>query len=201
MTDNRRPTRAEATDVANAILDGTDAVMLSGESATGKYPAEAVAMLASIARSIEPHRPSHSVRETLRASSYGKEINAGDLISLGVEDALQRMDLAAVVIPSRSGDTARRLARMRLPVWIAAISASESTCQGLQFSYGVHPVREPEEPEDWSRYSKEWVRTQGLQGKSVILIQGRRPDTRRQTTAWRSLTWCDREDGPYEHPS
>jgi len=56
MTDHRRPTRAEATDVANAILDGTDCVMLSEESATGKYPVESVAMLSSIARAIEPHR-------------------------------------------------------------------------------------------------------------------------------------------------
>ena len=172
MTDNPRPTRAEATDVANAILDGTDGVMLSGESATGKYPVEAVAMLARIARSIEPHRPAHSVRETLKAISYGKEVNAGDLISLSVEAALQKMDLAAVVIPSRSGATARRLARLRLPVWIAAISASESTCQGLRFSYGVDPVHEPEDPEDWGAYARKWVRVRGLEGKIVILIQG-----------------------------
>jgi pyruvate kinase len=56
MTENRRPTRAEATDVANAVLDGTDCVILSEESATGKYPVEAVAMLAKIARATEPHR-------------------------------------------------------------------------------------------------------------------------------------------------
>ena len=66
MTDNRRPTRAEATDVANAILDGTDCVMLSGESAMGKYPVDAVAMLAKIAEATEPYRPGHHVREALK---------------------------------------------------------------------------------------------------------------------------------------
>ena len=62
MTDSRRPTRAEATDVANAILDGTDCVMLSGESAMGKYPVDAVAMLARIASVVEPHRGQETAR-------------------------------------------------------------------------------------------------------------------------------------------
>ncbi|OGP62063.1 MAG: pyruvate kinase, partial [Deltaproteobacteria bacterium RBG_13_47_9] len=67
MMNNRRPSRAEVTDVANAILDGTDCVMLSGESAMGKYPVEAAAMLAKIAAAIEPHRPGYYVGETLKA--------------------------------------------------------------------------------------------------------------------------------------
>src|SRR5512139_3502874 len=66
MTENRRPTRAESTDVANAILDGTDCVMLSGESAVGKYPVEAVAMLAKIAEGVEPHRVGHPVKDALK---------------------------------------------------------------------------------------------------------------------------------------
>ncbi len=77
MIENRRPTRAEATDVANAILDGTDCVMLSEESAMGKYPVDAVAMLVKIAQVVEPHRPGHYVRETLKNDRGGREDRYG----------------------------------------------------------------------------------------------------------------------------
>ena len=175
MTENRRPTRAEATDVANAILDGTDCVMLSAESAMGKYPVDAVAMLAKIAQAIEPHRPAHQVRDFLLGLASGPHVTTGDLISLSVESALHRMNLAAVVVPSRSGATVRRLARLRLPVWITAISRSEATCQGLQFSYGVYPVLESEDPEDWSRWATAWVRSREEVGDVAVLIAGPSP--------------------------
>ncbi len=136
MTGNRRPTRAEATDVANAILDGTDCVMLSEESAMGKYPVDAVAMLAKIAQAVEPNLPGRYVRETLESIASGEKISTGDLISLSVESALERMPVAGVIVRSRSGATARRLSRLRLPVWISAISRLETTCEALQFSYG-----------------------------------------------------------------
>jgi pyruvate kinase len=175
MTENRRPTRAEATDVANAILDGTDCVMLSGESAMGKYPVDAVAMLAKIAQAIEPHRPGYHVRDALLSIERRAHVTTGDLISLSVESALQRMNLAAVVVPSRSGATVRSLARLRLPVWITAVSGSEATCQGLQFSYGVFPVRESAEPEDWSAWAKAGVRSREEIGDVAILIAGPSP--------------------------
>jgi pyruvate kinase len=176
MTDNRRPTRAEATDVANAILDGTDCVMLSGESAMGKYPVEAVAMLGKIAATIEPYRPGIQVRKAIREVVTGTEVAPADLISLAVESALERMSLATILIPSRSGSTARRFARQRLPVWITAVSPLEATCQSLVFSYGVYAHHEPEEPDTWSHYAKAWVQTCELKGDRVILIEG--PSTR-----------------------
>jgi pyruvate kinase len=177
MTTNRRPTRAEATDVANAILDGTDCVMLSGESAMGQYPVEAVAMLAKIAAAIEPTRPAHQAREILRASGKEGEIRLADLIVLNVENTLERVSPALVIIPTRSGYTARRLARFRPPVWIAAVSAQESTCQQLQFTYGVHPVYEPDHPEDWNVYARNLLDNLGLQGDLVVLTEG--PSSRR----------------------
>jgi len=171
MTDNRRPTRAEATDVANAILDGTDCVMLSGESAMGKYPLEAVTMLAKIAAAIEPHRPSHDVREILKAFSRGGPVSLTDLIALSVETTLEHISPAAVIVPTRSGASARSITRFRLPVWIAAVSSQETTCQRLQFSYGVYPVHEPDHPEDWRVYARDWLNSHGVSGNLALLKQ------------------------------
>lgn len=172
MTTNRRPTRAEATDVANAILDGTDCVMLSGESAMGMYPVEAVEMLARIAASIEPHRQSHQVREALRGVGHEENLNLKDLIALSVETTLERISPAAVFVPTRSGASARSITRFRLPVWIAGISSQEATCQDLQFSYGVYPVHEPDHPEDWKAYVRGFLGSHGLGGNLVVLTEG-----------------------------
>ncbi|MGD8411550.1 MAG: pyruvate kinase, partial [Desulfobacterales bacterium] len=142
MTHSRRPTRAEATDVANAILDGTDCVMLSGESAMGEYPVDATAMLAKIAAATEPHRTYNPIEGQLRSRRESDQINKGDLIALSVDTTLKRITPPTVIVPTRSGATARRITRFRLPVWITAISRVEKTCQDLQFSYGVQPVCE-----------------------------------------------------------
>ncbi len=172
MTHNRRPTRAEATDVANAILDGTDCVMLSGESAMGKYPSEAVTMLAKIAAAIEPHRPGYDARETLKASGRGSPVRLTDLIALSVETTLEHISPAAVIVPTRSGASARSITRFRLPVWIVAVSSEETTCQRLQFSYGIYPVREPDYPEDWRLYARNWLQSHGVSGNLVVLTEG-----------------------------
>jgi len=172
MTDNRRPTRAEVTDVANAILDGTDCVMLSGESAMGKYPVEAVAMLTKIAAAIEPHRPSHDVRETLKATGRGGPVSLTDLIALNVETTLEHISPAAVIVPTRSGASARSISRFRLPVWIVGVSSQEITCQRLQFSYGVYPVHEPDHPEDWRVYARSWLQSHEVSGNLVVLTEG-----------------------------
>jgi pyruvate kinase len=173
MTNNRRPTRAEATDVANAVLDGTDCVMLSGESALGRYPVEAVAMLAKIAAAIEPTRPTaRQARDILRASDEEGEVRLPDLIVRNVENTLESTTPALVIVPTLSGYTARRLARFKPSVWIAAVSPRESTCQQLQFSCGVHPVYEPEHPDDWNGYARKLLGTLGLKGKLVVLTEG-----------------------------
>jgi pyruvate kinase len=172
MTGNRRPTRAEATDVANAILDGTDCVMLSEESAMGKYPVEAVAVLARIAAATEPHQPRHRMRENVLDQSRGENISLRDLIALSVETVFENATPAAIFVPTRSGATARSVARFRLPVWIAAVSSQETTCQRLQFTYGVYPVHEPVHPEDWRRYIRSWLASHDLKGDIVVLTEG-----------------------------
>jgi len=175
MTAARRPTRAEATDVANAVLDGTDAVMLSGESAMGRYPVDAVAMLARIAAAVEPLRPAAWVRESLRRPPRDGTASVTDVISLGIEAAVEQIAPAAVVVPTRGGATARRITRFRLPVWIVAVCGQESICQHLQFSYGVHPIFEPDPPDDWRSFARQWLRTHGLSGRHVLLAAGPSP--------------------------
>jgi pyruvate kinase len=172
MTDNRRPTRAESTDVANAILDGTDCVMLSGESAMGRYPVDAVAMLARIAAAVEPHRPSTNVKELFRGVDLKGRLRPPHLIVLGVEASLEYVSPAAVFVPTRSGATARRIAGFHLPPWIVGVCSEEATCQQLQFSSGVYPVHEKEDPENWNTYVAKWVKDHGLEGNLVILTEG-----------------------------
>jgi pyruvate kinase len=172
MTDNRRPTRAEATDVANAILDGTDCVMLSGESAMGKYPVDSVAMLAGIATAVEPHRPTTTVKELFRGIDLKGRLRPAHLIVLGVEASLEHVSPAAVFVPTRSGATARKIAGFHLPVWIVGVSSQEATCQQLQFSSGVYPVHEPEHPAQWNTYVKKWIGDHGLEGNLVVLTEG-----------------------------
>ena len=172
MVANRRPTRAEATDVANAILDGTDCVMLSEESAIGQYPVEAVAMLAKIASAIEPQRPAPHVREMLKMVGVGAQVNLSELIALSVESTLEWITPAAVFVPTRSGATARSIARFRPPVWIIAVSALEATCQRLQLTFGVHPLCEPDHPEDWKNYVRRCLEVFEMSGDYAVLTEG-----------------------------
>jgi pyruvate kinase len=175
MVRNRRPTRAESTDVANAILDGTDCVMLSEESAMGQYPVDAVAMLAKIAAEIEPYRPSLRVRSILKEFDHERDISTRDLLTMSVETIVERVSPALVLVPSLTGGTARSIARFRLPVWIAAVSSEEKICQELIFSYGIYPIFEPDPPEVWNDFARDWLRSHGVDGDFVILSTGPSP--------------------------
>jgi pyruvate kinase len=175
MTHSRQPTRAEATDVANAILDGTDCVMLSGESANGRFPLEAVQTLARIAAATEPHRPRIDIWERLKQVTPDLNLSIPDLFSLSVETLMASSRPAAVVVPTRSGTTARSIGRFRLPVWIAAPTHSQSVCRGLHFSYGVQPILVEEGDTDWAEFARTWVRSHGLSGSATLLVRGPSP--------------------------
>ncbi|WP_406660954.1 pyruvate kinase [Methanolobus sp. ZRKC3] len=175
MTDNVRPTRAEATDVANAIIDGTDAVMLSAETAVGKYPVEAVKTMARIAKSTEAWR-GHS---TLGIDLMKKAINKGhpdveDMISIQVNDALWTLPVKYVVTPTVSGKTARNISRFRPDTWIFAFSRYPQTCMRLAMQYAVYPIYMGGKVDDWECTSVEILKNMKVtqKGDMVIFTQG-----------------------------
>ncbi|HMK36161.1 MAG TPA: pyruvate kinase [Desulfomonilaceae bacterium] len=172
MTSNRRPTRAESTDVANAVLDGTDCVMLSAESAMGRYPVESVAMLGKIAAAAEPFMGDTPARQYIKTSVPRTPSRLSDLITFSVSAVVDRVCPAAVFVPTKSGATARSMTRFRLPVWIVAVSRHRNTCQRLHFSYGVHPVHELDHPDDWKSFARNWLNTNGLPGNLAVVTEG-----------------------------
>ena len=172
MVSSRIPTRAEATDVANAILDGTDAVMLSAESAMGRFPEEAVAMLAKIAEAAEANRALAGANRVEDFYRTHRPTTTAEAIATVVEHALKTAPAGAVIVPTRTGATARMIARFKPPVWTVAVSADPAVCQGLSFSYGVHAVNLAAEPDDWRAFASAWTREHGLAAKSAMLVAG-----------------------------
>jgi pyruvate kinase len=172
MVASRIPTRAEATDVANAILDGTDAVMLSAESAVGRFPEEAVAMLAKIAAATEAQRGAASINRLAEFYRTHRPATTAEATATVVEQALQTVPCDAVIVPTRTGSTARMLARFKPSVWTVAVSADAAVCQGLAFSYGVDAVETQSEPEDWRAFAGAWAREHGLSARSAMLVAG-----------------------------
>ncbi len=172
MVSNRLPTRAEATDVANAILDGTDCLMLSAESAIGKFAVESVAMLAEIAAATEAGRPLARLND-LRSLSFQQTPPAdAAAIALVVQHALETVNCAAVFVPTRSGTTARLISRFKPAPWIVAVSGNAAVCQALRFSYGVYPVQLDGEPESWRDFAAAWLREHHLAGPMAMLVAG-----------------------------
>jgi pyruvate kinase len=171
MTTHRLPTRAETTDVSNAILDGTDCVMLSGESAMGAYPVESVTMLARIASVVEPTRRRLSMKEMYADVDLTGRVRPEHLITVSVEASLEFLKPAAVFVHSLTGRTAQRLAALHLPVPIVAVGPDRKACRNLLFSYGVIPVFERVTPSSWPPYVKSCLLSHGLKGEFAIVTQ------------------------------
>jgi pyruvate kinase len=136
MITSPRPTRAEVSDVANAVYDGTSAVMLSGETAAGKYPEQAVKMMASIAEATE-----NEIHYDKRFYNYSFEMkNNVDCISHAVCGMAIDVDAKAIAVCSISGITVRMVSRFRCPVDIIGITVNERSYRRLALSWGVTPV-------------------------------------------------------------
>lgn len=137
MTSNPRCTRAEASDVSNAVLDGSDAVMLSAETAAGEYPVEAVATMAKIAEATEKIIP---YRENLEHAKTTNNKTIQDAIGIAIADATLTLDIAAIVVFTQGGTTARRISKYRPPVPIFAVTFTKSTQGKLEVYWGVKPI-------------------------------------------------------------
>ncbi len=182
MISNRRPTRAEVTDVANAIIDGTDCVMLSGETSIGQYPADAVAAMSAIARYTEQRIASISLVPLLEELRAADRLSIADEISLATYRAVEALQPDIIFGITTTGDSIRRLARFDLPAWIVAISSEERTVQQLIFSRGVYPVSGPATSESWARYAADWLQANGIAARRALLTESTDTRAPRDTT-------------------
>ncbi|BCU81055.1 pyruvate kinase [Polycladomyces abyssicola] len=138
MQRNPRPTRAEASDVANAILDGTDAVMLSGETAAGKYPVEAVETMDRIALRTEK---ALRYRDLFRQRRLEQEVSITDSISQAVVHAAESLQSSAIITSTESGFTARMVSKYRPRAPIIAVTPNDRVMAKLSLVWGVYPVK------------------------------------------------------------
>ncbi len=140
MTHSPIPTRAEASDVANAVYDGTDAVMLSGETAVGEYPVESVAMMARIALQAEQSVESWSLH---RAVCERPRQVATEAICRAAVELARDLEATAIVVGSQTGYTSFLMSKLRPPVPVMGISSDERALRRMAAMYGVCPVRLP----------------------------------------------------------
>jgi pyruvate kinase len=177
MISNPRPTRAEASDVANAIFDGTDAVMLSAETAAGQYPIQAVQMMARIALATEASPGYRQRLEEGRQWDLEMSGNSSLAIAHAAYTIAETVQLAAVVAFTQSGYTARLVSKSRLPVPVFALTPSEEIARRVSLYWGVTPVICPRldmlnKLDDWVR---EALPAYGIAPGSRVAVTGGHP--------------------------
>lgn len=139
MIVNPRPTRAELTDVANAIFDGTDAIMLSGETASGKYPVEAVKTMDKIARTTEDSEEYVARMEEIDRA-YKNDLNIGHIVARNAYQLATDIKAMAIVIPTMTGHTACMISRFRPEQTILAVTPDKQVCRQLMLNWGIVPI-------------------------------------------------------------
>ena len=171
MIKNPRPTRAEAGDVANAILDGTDAVMLSGESAKGKYPLEAVSIMATICE-----RTDRVMNSRLEFNNDNRKLRITEAVCRGAVETAEKLDAPLIVVATQGGKSARAVRKYFPDATILALTTNEKTAHQLVLSKGVVPqlVKEITSTDDFYRLGKELALQSGLahKGDVVVMVSG-----------------------------
>ncbi|CAH1851365.1 pyruvate kinase [Convivina intestini] len=172
MEENPRPTRAEVSDVANAVFDGTDATMLSGESANGDYPVEAVATMAAIDEKAETALRVDGREQLL----HFVEEDATESVAASVAHIAQDVNAKLIVVSTKSGYSARIVSKFRPTANILAVTYSERVQRGLTLNYGVVPVvyDAPETIDEMLELSKRAAKEQGLvqSGDKIVVVAG-----------------------------
>ena len=171
MINNPRPTRAEAGDVANAVLDGTDAVMLSGETAKGKYPVEAVSIMASICE-----RTDNSMSSELGANIVAKSLRITEAVCKGAVETTEKLCAPLIVGATRGGKSAKSVRKYFPKANILAITTNEKTAQQLCLTKGVSTciVEQIDSTDEFYRKGKELALSTGLakEGDIVVMVSG-----------------------------
>ena len=183
MIDSPAPTRAEASDVANAVLDGADAVMLSGETSVGAYPIEAVETMARIIESTEDHGLAH-----MAAIDWSPETRGG-IIAKAAAEVAERVGARYLVAFTQSGDSARRLARYRGHIPVLAFTPETRTRSQLSLTWGVETFKtgDVEHTDEMVRQVDEQLLQIGrvVEGDLVVIIAGSPPGIPGSTNALR----------------
>ena len=186
------PTRAEASDVATAIYDGTDAIMLSAETASGQYPLEAVQMMDRIAFSVENDPLYRPIMDAEHPGTSGDDVS--DSISASAHYIAKDLNAAAIVTFTMSGFTARRAARQRPVAPIMCLTPENETARRMTLSYGVHPVHYSNviDFDDMVARATEIAKTEGLatKGQRLVITAGVPFGTPGSTNVLR-IAWVD----------
>jgi pyruvate kinase len=175
MVDHAQPTRAEVTDVVNAIYDGTDAVMLSEETASGQFPVEAFQMMAKIAHSAEEEFP-HSLFLGKETDKGMGGMNVQRAITYAASLIAEEVGAKVIVTPTESGSTARWVSKLRPRQPILALSRHVSTVRELNLCWGVSPALVPdwEDTDEMLERSKKIPKELGIAstGEKIVIIAG-----------------------------
>lgn len=176
MIQNPRPTRAEASDVANAIFDGSDAVMLSGETASGKYPRETVAMMARII--LEAEASMAQLPATPRRRRENQRYSVAETICESIAHAAEDLPMGAIAVFTESGNTARMLSKHRPKACIYAFSRNLEVCNRMNALWGVHPIHKDQwnSAEEMVKTAEKELLPKGIirQGDVLGLVAGTR---------------------------
>ena len=170
MISSPRPTRAEVSDVANAILDGADAVMLSGETSIGEYPIETVATMSRIVEFAE--REGHDEIHTIDWDPH----TTGGVLAKAALEVAERVDARFLVAFTKSGDTARRMSRLRPSMPLLVFSPDLSTRQVMTLSWGINALLTPsfDDQEDMVRTVNDYLVQRGITevGDRIVILSG-----------------------------